>query len=99
MIITKIFYSSKFVSELKKLSEEIVELAIKKEKIFKENPLHPSLRIHSLHGKLKGLWSISITGSYRIIFERQGNGDILFISIGKHDIYKNLFGRLSMWEQ
>ncbi|HBW74059.1 MAG TPA: plasmid stabilization protein [Candidatus Magasanikbacteria bacterium] len=54
------------------------------------NPLHPSLRIHALQGNLKGLWSISITGSYRIIFERQKNGDILFISIGKHDIYKNL---------
>jgi hypothetical protein len=31
-----------------------------------------------------------LTQNYRIIFERMPNGDILFISIGKHDIYKYL---------
>lgn len=90
MIIPEISYSSKFVLELKKLPSDLINLAVKKEKIFKENPLHPSLRLHALHGKLKGLWSITITGGYRIIFERQLNGDILFISIGKHDIYRSL---------
>ncbi|HLD60641.1 MAG TPA: type II toxin-antitoxin system mRNA interferase toxin, RelE/StbE family [Patescibacteria group bacterium] len=90
MIIKQILYSSTFVAELKKLPTEPVALAAKKEKIFKENPLHPSLRLHRLQGKLKGLWSISITGGYRIIFEREPNGDILFVSIGKHDIYRSL---------
>lgn len=90
MIIKAILYSSKFADELRKLPKELADLAIKKEKIFKGNPLHPSLRLHMLQGKLKGLWSISITGNYRIIFERQINGDILFISIGKHDIYRSL---------
>ena len=90
MIVSNILYASKFVAELKKLPSEFVVVAIRKEKIFKDNPLHPSLRLHRLSGQLQGLWSISISGSYRIIFERQANGDILFISIGKHDIYKNL---------
>ncbi|MSU75564.1 MAG: type II toxin-antitoxin system mRNA interferase toxin, RelE/StbE family [Candidatus Magasanikbacteria bacterium] len=90
MIITQVVYSSHFGKELKRLPAEVIELAIKKEIIFKANPLHPSLLLHALQGKLKGLWSITISGNYRIIFERQQNGDILFISIGKHDIYKNL---------
>ncbi|MFA5099210.1 MAG: type II toxin-antitoxin system mRNA interferase toxin, RelE/StbE family [Candidatus Paceibacterota bacterium] len=90
MIITEILYSSKFVVEFKKLPEELIALAIKEERIFKENPLHHSLRLHALQGSLKGLWLISITSSCRIIFERQPNGDILFISVGKHDIYRNL---------
>ena len=90
MIVPGIFYSSRFVKETRGLPKEIVALAVKQEKIFKENPLHPSLRLHALQGKLRGLWSISITGNYRVLFERQANGDILFISIGKHDIYKNL---------
>ena len=90
MMITKIFYSSRFVAELKKLPKELVVFAAKKEKIFKDNPLHPSLRLHALQGKLKGLWAISINGGYRIIFEREPNGDILFISVGKHDLYRNL---------
>jgi len=90
MIIKLILYSTKFIKELRNLPKEIVNSAMQKEKIFKNNPLHPSLRVHSLRGKLAGLWSISVTGNYRFIFERQKNGDILFISIGKHDIYKNL---------
>jgi len=90
MIIKELYYSKKFVKDLKKLPEEIIKLAAKKETIFKNNPLHPSLRLHELHGKFAGIWSISITGNYRIIFERMDNGDIIFVSIGKHDIYKSL---------
>lgn len=90
MTVGSIVYSSKFVRELRQLPNEIAAVAVKKEKIFRDNPLHPSLRLHALQGRLQGLWSISITGGYRIIFERQIDGEILFISIGKHDIYKNL---------
>ena len=91
MIVQKIYYSKSFIKELKKLPTDIVKIAVLKERIFKANPLHPSLRLHSLRGKLKGIWSISLGGGYRIMFERMENGDILFISIGKHDIYKNLY--------
>lgn len=90
MMVGSIVYSSKFVRELQQLPNEIAAVAVRKEKIFRDNPLHPSIRLHALQGKLKGLWSISITGSYRIIFERQADGEILFISVGKHDIYKSL---------
>ena len=90
MIVKNIFYSSKFAKEFKKLPKNIIKTAIEKEKLFKLDPLHPSLRLHELHGKFKGIWSISITAGYRIIFKRQKNGDILFISIGKHDIYRYL---------
>jgi len=90
MIIREIHYSKSFVKELRGLPSRIIDLAIKKEEIFRKNPLHPSLRLHELHGKFKGIWSISIASNYRIIFERMENGDILFISIGKHDIYKYL---------
>jgi len=90
MIIAAIHYSKNFIKELRKLAKPIVLIAVKKEALFKFNPLHPSLRLHELHGKLRGLWSIPITGGYRIIFERMKNGDILFISIGKHDVYRSL---------
>jgi addiction module RelE/StbE family toxin len=90
MIVKEIYYSKKFAKELKKLPKEIIKLAIKKENIFRKNPIHSSLRLHELNGKFKGIWSISLTSNYRIIFERMDNGDILFISIGKHDIYRYL---------
>lgn len=90
MIIRSVYHFKKFKKEFKKLPNKIINSAIKKEKIFRDNPLHPSLRLHELKGKLKRVWSISITMNYKIIFEREKNGDILFISIGKHDIYKYL---------
>ena len=90
MIVKRIEYSTNFVRGLKKLPKELIGIAVKKEKIFKQNPLHPSLRLHELHSDFKGIWSISINANYRIIFERQANGDILFISIGNHDIYRHL---------
>ncbi|MEK7625402.1 MAG: type II toxin-antitoxin system mRNA interferase toxin, RelE/StbE family [Patescibacteria group bacterium] len=90
MIVAEIHYTNLFKKQLRKLPAFITKQAINKENIFKDNPLHPSLRLHGLHGKYRGIWTISITGSYRIIFERQENGDILFLSIGSHDIYKYL---------
>lgn len=85
-----ILYSPRFTKRLEKIPQEIIELAIKKEIIFRKSPLHPSLRIHPLKGGLKGYWSLSINKQYRIIFEYKKTGEILFISIGKHDIYRNL---------
>ncbi len=90
MIIKEIHHSKRYIREFKKLPKFISEIAVEKEEIFKKNPLHPSLRLHGLQGDLKGLWSISLTTNYRIIFERMDNGNIMFHSVGKHDVYKNL---------
>jgi mRNA-degrading endonuclease YafQ of YafQ-DinJ toxin-antitoxin module len=90
MVLKNIFYSDDFEKQFLNLPKEIQVISIKKEKIFRQNPIHPSLRLHSLKGKLSGLHSISITLNYRIIFKRVENGDIIFISIGKHDIYNYL---------
>jgi addiction module RelE/StbE family toxin len=86
----RIFYSPRFLKRAEKIPQEIIDLATEKQKIFEKSPLHPSLRMHPLKGELRGYWSLSINKQYRIIFEYKENGDILFLSIGKHDIYKNL---------
>ena len=50
------------------------------------NPFHPSLRLHSLQGRLRGLSSVSINISCRIVIEFMIKGDeILLVNIGKHD--------------
>ncbi len=90
MIIKNIEYGSEFIKKLKQLPNWIIQLAEKQENVFRTNPLHPSLRLHPLKGDLEELWSISLNKNYRIIFKRKDTGDILFVSIGKHDIYKNL---------
>jgi len=88
MIVNNIYYSKRFKKKLGNLPEPMVRIAIQKEKIFKVNPLHPSLNLHGLKGNLQGFWSIYINKKYRILFIRKENGDILFFDIGKHEIYK-----------
>ncbi len=50
------------------------------------NPYHPSLRLHSLEGRLQGLSSVSINMRYRIILELENqNKEIILVNIGEHD--------------
>ena len=50
------------------------------------NPQHPSLRLHKLSGRLKGLFSVSINISYRVIINFIiRNDQIVLIDIGSND--------------
>ncbi len=88
MRVENIYFDSDFEKMFKKLPRRIQGKAVKMQKLFTENSFHPSLRVHKLGGKLEKHWSISINRQYRIIFKPFENGDILFISIGKHSIYE-----------
>lgn len=83
-------YDSKFVKQLNKLPSSIQQLALKKEKIFKSNPLTPSLKSHKLSGNMKGLYAFSVNYEYRIIFYfvNKQNNEVVFLKIGTHEVYK-----------
>ncbi len=50
------------------------------------NPRHPSLRLHNLEGRLKGMSSVSINISYRIVLELEIKGkEITLINVGNHN--------------
>ncbi len=54
--------------------------------LLESNPHHPSLRMHALKGKLKGLHSVSINLSYRITLEFIIHAhDIVPVDVGSHD--------------
>ena len=84
----KIYYSSKFEREYKKLPKEIKKLAEKKEVIFRKNPFDPQLNTHKLHGRFKEYWVFSIDDKNRIIFEFAEKNIIWFHSVGDHSIYQ-----------
>ncbi|MFH0820906.1 MAG: type II toxin-antitoxin system mRNA interferase toxin, RelE/StbE family [Candidatus Peregrinibacteria bacterium] len=88
MVIKAIHYDKTFEEQFLALPNKIQRKACKAEKLFRHNPFHPSLRLHKLEGKLKGLWSISIDKKYRIIFKVMDGGVILYISTGLHAIYE-----------
>ena len=54
--------------------------------LLEANPFHPSLRLHTLKGKLEGLYSVSINLSYRITLEMMIlDGQIIPVNVGDHD--------------
>ncbi len=48
------------------------------------DPYHPSSRLHSLEGRLKGLSAVSINMSYRIVLALEiQDGKIILVNIGQ----------------
>ena len=54
--------------------------------LLRDNPFHPSLRLHQLKGKLYPLYSVSMDMQYRITMEFYiENKEIVPVNIGTHD--------------
>jgi len=50
------------------------------------DPFHPSLRMHTLRGRLQGIHSVSINLSYRITLELLiSDQEIILLNVGDHD--------------
>lgn len=55
--------------------------------LLEMNPHHPSLRLHALGGKLRGLHSVSINLSYRITLELLiQDQQIIPVNVGDHSV-------------
>ncbi|MDP3725616.1 MAG: type II toxin-antitoxin system mRNA interferase toxin, RelE/StbE family [bacterium] len=80
--------SGKFRRQYKRLPEKIKKAAQEKENIFRNNVFDFRLNTHKLHGKDKEAWAFYVTPrSYRIKFIFLTAISVLFLEIGKHDIY------------
>jgi mRNA-degrading endonuclease YafQ of YafQ-DinJ toxin-antitoxin module len=90
IIVKNILTSRDFEKNAANLPLIIQKKAEDKILLFKSNPFHPSLRLHKLSGDLESYWSISIDMKHRIIIKIRENGDIILVTIGKHDIYRCL---------
>ena len=86
--IKRIHYSSHFIRATRKLTLELQNKTIEREKIFGANCFDPRLDTHKLSGKLKRSWSFSVDFHNRILFDFLPNNEVLFIDVGDHDIYK-----------
>ncbi|OHA47434.1 MAG: hypothetical protein A2541_02325 [Candidatus Taylorbacteria bacterium RIFOXYD2_FULL_36_9] len=61
-----------------------------KEKIvlFRNRSNHKSLKVHKLHGTLKGCYSFSVNYKIRIVFEYLSKKEVSLLAVGDHDLYK-----------
>lgn len=86
-----IYFSKEFIKDYRKITKKNSSLKAKIKvsiAIFKENPRHPSLRLHRLKGKMIDDWSITVQSDLRIIFTYILKG-VLLVDIGSHkDVYK-----------
>jgi len=85
----KVDYTGKFEKQYRKLPKRIKEKTEKQEKLFRNNPFHPSLHTEKLTPRFKQIWSFRIDKSYRVIFKFLEKDTVLFLNVGPHDyIYK-----------
>ncbi len=85
----QLIYTDSYNKRAKKLLRKHPEIHNQYRKtlqLLELNPFHPSLRLHGLEGRLKGLSSVSINMSYRIVLELEVKEDeIVLINVGRHD--------------
>ena len=88
----EIFVTEEFQKRYRELPKIIQRKAEKQEKIFRQNPFHPSLHTEKLEPKGKEVWSFRIDKRYRIIFRFINGNKVRFLTVGPHDwIYKFKF--------
>ena len=86
--LSRIHVSSEFARAYRKLPRNLKELAVKKEKMFRQNAFDHRLHTHKLKGALKDYWAYSITDSHRVLFRFIGSDEVIYFDIGTHDIYR-----------
>lgn len=82
-------YSRRFVKQLAKQPKSIQQSFYLRLELFAQNPYEPMLRSHALGGRLKGFYSINVTGDVRAIYKIIANEIYFFEMIGRHSqLYK-----------
>ena len=88
----EILVTEEFIKRYNELPISIQKKAEKKEKIFRQNPFHPSLHTEKLEPKNRQVWSFRIDKEYRILFKFINGNKILFMTCGHHNwIYQFKF--------
>lgn len=84
----EIVYAPRFVRELGKLEGAVQREALEKIKLFRDPKNHRQLKVHKLHGRLSDRYSFSVNYEYRIVFNFLSKKEVVFLSMGDHDVYK-----------
>jgi mRNA-degrading endonuclease RelE of RelBE toxin-antitoxin system len=87
----EIIYTETFEKLFAKLPKQIQQKAIRKIKLFEQNPFLPILHVEKLYTPLGDFWSFRIDRSYRVVFSFLKENKAVFHFIGHHNqIYRLL---------
>ncbi len=81
----KFEFTKSFLKDVSRLNKpQAIQLKNRLE-LFRIDPTHPTLNNHKLKGKLKGRFSINITGDIRAVYKFEKNDSIIkFSRLGSH---------------
>ena len=85
----KLVPSKQFVKNLKKLPPKMRVVLAERLRILATNPQHPLLNDHPLQGGLRGFRSMNVSGDYRLIYQKVGEGILRLMDV---DTHHNLYG-------
>ncbi|MBU0458772.1 type II toxin-antitoxin system mRNA interferase toxin, RelE/StbE family [Patescibacteria group bacterium] len=87
----KVRYRPNFLRQYKKLPDDLKSEIKEKIELFKEDSNNSMLRMHKLHGKIKGCLSFSVNYKYRIVFVWEEKNKIAaLVAVGDHDMYSQI---------
>jgi len=88
----EVVVSDEFERHYCRLSPALKTKAEKQERLFRNNPFHPSLHTEKLEPRGKQVWSFRIDKSYRVAFRFITGTKVLFLTVGPHDwVYRFRF--------
>ena len=80
-------YSHHFIRKVSKLEDSLIEEIQEKIELLKNETNHKRLKVHKLHGVLKGSLSFYINYKIRVIFEYTSKTEVVLEDVGSHDVY------------
>lgn len=80
-----VVYTERFKMEFERLPATAQLKFERKIAIFYSDPLHPSLRNHTLQGNLAGMRAFSLTPKIRVVYALLSPSLAKLITVGPHD--------------
>ena len=81
----ELLYTARFLRSFKKLSTSVQDDCIIAIESFKSGK-NKEIKLHKLHGKMKGYHAFSANFSYRIVVKISGK-KVYFMDVGSHVLY------------
>jgi mRNA-degrading endonuclease YafQ of YafQ-DinJ toxin-antitoxin module len=84
----EIAFTPSFDRKLRKLEPMLLDSVHDAVDRLQDHKNHPKLKLHKLHGRLKGLLALSVDYRHRIVFRWINKSRILLLDFGDHSVYE-----------
>ena len=79
-----VLYTPEFKRRYQELPSTVQKKAERRERMFRQNPFHPSLGTEKLRPREKEYWGFRIDKEYRMLFRFRDDTTIYLVTCGHH---------------